>query len=71
MKTSDLKVTLNGKERKVRKGATLTDLLDEVGARRESTAVAVNHFVIPRSELAGRVLREGDAVEIIEAVGGG
>jgi len=55
----------------MREGATLADLLDETGTRRESTAVAVNMAVVPRGEMAGRVLREGDSVEIIEAVGGG
>lgn len=66
-----MRVTLNGKEREMREGATLADLLDETGTRRESTAVAVNMAVVPRGEMAGRVLREGDSVEIIEAVGGG
>ena len=66
-----MKVTLNGKERELKEGATLAVLLDETGTRRESTAVAVNLAVVPRGEMATRVLREGDSVEIIEAVGGG
>jgi thiamine biosynthesis protein ThiS len=34
-------------------------------------AVAVNREVIPRHEHAKHVLREGDAVEVIQAVAGG
>ena len=66
-----MKVTLNGKEREMKEGATLADLLDEVGARWESTAVALNMAVVPRGEFSRRALNEGDSVEIIEAVGGG
>jgi thiamine biosynthesis protein ThiS len=66
-----MKIRVNGNDREVRKGATLAELLAELKSPGKSTAVAVNLVVVPRGELARRVLTEGDSVEIIEAVGGG
>jgi sulfur carrier protein len=37
----------------------------------EAVAVALNLNVVPRSQLAERVLVDGDRVEVVRAVGGG
>jgi sulfur carrier protein len=41
------------------------------GPDRRGVAVAVNGEVVPRGEWGERGLREGDAIEVVEAVQGG
>ena len=64
-------VEINGEPQRVAAGCTLTALLSrlEVGERR--VAVAINREVIPRSEFDDVQLRDGDRIEVLEAVGGG
>jgi sulfur carrier protein len=51
---------------------TVAALLAAKGlAGAKGLAVAVNEVVVPRSSWAGTVLRAGDEVEIVRAVGGG
>ncbi len=64
-------IVLNGAAREIQCATTVTQLLDPLGARVGAVAVEVNREVVPRSEHATRVLREGDRVEIVHFVGGG
>ncbi len=64
-------ISVNGQARAVAEGATLGDLIAELGIRREGIAVARNDDVVPRSRLDATPLRAGDAIEIIAAVAGG
>ena len=66
-----MRVTLNGRPREATEGITLAGLLEEAGLASGSFAVAVNMTVIPRSRIALYALKEGDHIEVIEAVGGG
>lgn len=63
-----MRISVNGTEREVPNGVVLADLLP---GSAEGTAVAVDGEVVPRSELAGRRLVEGDVVEVVTAVQGG
>ena len=51
-------------------GATLGGGLS-TGLAGKRVAVEVNLEIVPRSQHATRVLREGDRVEIVHAIGGG
>jgi sulfur carrier protein len=64
-------LSVNGTSRDVTAGTTLDVLLDELGVRRDGSAVALNDDVVPRARYAATVLREGDRLEIIVAVAGG
>ena len=64
-------IQVNGESREVADGATLDSLLEDVGMRRDGTAVALNDDVVPRARHAATALREGDRLEIIVAVAGG
>ena len=64
-------ITVNGESREVADGATLGALLEQLGVRRDGSAVALNDDVVPRAQHAARPLREGDRLEIIVAVAGG
>ena len=68
---SALAIRVNGEPREVASGSTLAQLVDALGLTGRKIAVAVNRDVVPRAAHAARVLRAGDRVEILEAVGGG
>jgi sulfur carrier protein len=67
----EIGVRVNGDERFVRAGATLAELLGELGLAGRRVAVAVNREVVPRAARESRAIAEGDRIEILEAVGGG
>ena len=66
-----LNITVNGRPRRVRAGATLADLVLELGLAEATVAVEKNHAVVRRRELAGAALAEGDEIEVVTLVGGG
>lgn len=66
-------ITHNGEALSLEVGATVADLLTARfdDPRPHGIAVAVNGEVVPRGDWAGRVLVEGDGVEVVTAVQGG
>lgn len=66
-----VRVTVNDEPRALPDGATVADLIAalELGPRR--IAVEVNRAVVPRAEYPSTPLHDGDAVEVIQFVGGG
>ena len=71
MNTSMLSITLNGEPRTIRGGATLADLATEIGLDPAKVAVERNLEIVPRSTLAGALIAQDDAIEIVHFVGGG
>ncbi|WP_241982067.1 sulfur carrier protein ThiS [Cryobacterium ruanii] len=78
-----VRITVNGQERKVLPGITVTDLVAEITDRsiaqdghapdgqRLGVAVACNAEVVPRSQWWCTGLTAGDEIEILTAVQGG
>ncbi len=66
-----MQIEVNGTEKQVPTGITLLDLLEQLGFTEGRIAVEVNHDIVPRSQHAEHYLREGDRVEIVQAIGGG
>ena len=68
-----MNVVLNGEERELRDGATLSDAVDASGAPpdRSGVAVAVAGEVVPRGEWDTTRLADGAQVEVLQAVQGG
>jgi sulfur carrier protein len=64
-------ILLNGESRTVTEPCRVTDLLHAEGLGERRVAVEVNGAIVPRSAHASRVLRAGDQVEIVHALGGG
>ena len=64
-------VQVNGAPREVPAELTLRDLVKMLGFEQELVAVEVNQELVPRAEHAGRSVRSGDRIEIVEFVGGG
>jgi sulfur carrier protein len=68
---ASVSLTVNGEAREAPVGATVRGLVELLQLDGRRVAVAVNRDVVPRSEYTTRALRDGDRVEILEAVGGG
>lgn len=66
-----MRIRVNGDETEVAADASVRSLLVSLELDREGVAVAVDLVVVPRSQWDRRGLREGEAVEVICAVGGG
>lgn len=66
-----MNLTINGKQREVHSSKTIAELVRELNIVAPNIAVAVNRQVVPRSQYAASLLMEGDAIEIVHAVGGG
>jgi sulfur carrier protein len=64
-------IQLNGRPKHIEDGSTLAILLRDEGLAERRVAVEVNADIIPRGRHATHVLREGDRVEIVHALGGG
>lgn len=69
--TDSISLTLNGEPRRVAAGASIADLVREIGLDPAKVAVERNLEIVPRSTLANVRLAEGDALEIVHFVGGG
>jgi thiamine biosynthesis protein ThiS len=66
-----MKVLVNGQERELPDGTTLTDLVRELSLERHPIAVERNRSVVPKDRFAATRLAEGDRIEIVSLVGGG
>ncbi len=66
-----MKLKVNGDPMEVAPGTTVTRLLEELKLKPELVVVELNLKILPRGELAGAELKEGDQVEIVHFVGGG
>lgn len=64
-------ILLNGALLPVPEDTTLAALLEAQQLAQRRVAVEVNGEIVPRSRHAGQVLREGDRVEVVHALGGG
>lgn len=67
----DMNISLNGENREIPRGTTISGLLDLLGIQRDRVAVEVNVSVIKKASYGEHVLSEGDQVEVVSFVGGG
>ena len=68
-----MKATVNGERRELPAGATVASVLEllDVGGDARGVAVAVDGEVVLRSCWAQTALRDGAAIEVVAAIGGG
>lgn len=69
--TETISLTLNGELRRFRAGASVADLVQDIGLDPAKVAVERNLEIVSRSTLTQVVLAEGDRLEIVHFVGGG
>ena len=66
-----MKIIINGEEREVNEGTTVSQLLEEMKTPAVGIAVERNQEIVSRSLHPTTVLEEGDILEIVKMVGGG
>jgi sulfur carrier protein len=66
-----MEITLNGAPTQLPEAATIAQLLVQAGLAERRVAVEVAGTIVPRSAHGTHVLRPGDRVEIVHALGGG
>ena len=64
-------VTLNGKKHEIDTEKTIAMLLAEINVPTTGTAIAVNDEIISRTIHESHLIKDGDRIEIIRAIGGG
>ena len=68
--SASISIIVNGSARTVPAGASIIDLLRELGLESGRVAVERNREIVPRSAWLESVLAEGDHFEIVHFVGG-
>lgn len=68
---ADIKIKLNGQERTVEAGITVSQLLELLRIKPGVVVVEHNLNILKRAQHKHTVLNDGDEVEIIHFVGGG
>ena len=67
-----MKVEINGQPTELDDGASVRDAAASLGVEPgRGVAIALDGEVVPRRELERTVLREGQRVEVVTAIGGG
>ena len=66
-----IQLSVNGQARRLEPGANVAQLLDALELAGKRVAVEKNGEIVPRSQYSDTRLAEGDALEIVVAVGGG
>ena len=66
-----MNIEINGKTETLDEGISLAALVDQKGLTGKRIAIEVNEELITRKEYDGHNLKEGDQVEIVQAIGGG
>jgi thiamine biosynthesis protein ThiS len=69
--SEQIAITVNGESRAAKTGATVIDLLGELGLESGRVAIERNREILPRSVWLETALAEGDTFEIVHFVGGG
>ena len=64
-------IHVNGDNREIEEGSTVSDLLGELKLRADQVAVEINLKILDRKEFDGIILQEDDHVEILSFIGGG
>jgi thiamine biosynthesis protein ThiS len=66
-----MELVINGNSESVPDGISAAQLIEQLGLADERLAMEVNREIVPRSSFTSHVLRPGDRVEIVRAIGGG
>jgi sulfur carrier protein len=66
-----IQLSVNGQVRRFELGANIAQLLDTLELAGKRVAVERNGEIVPRGRYAATRLADGDALEIVVAVGGG
>ena len=66
-----LAITVNGESRTIKPGASVIDLLQEIGLSSGRVAIERNLEILPRDQWPITIIQPNDRYEIVHFVGGG
>ncbi|MEZ5490025.1 MAG: sulfur carrier protein ThiS [Gammaproteobacteria bacterium] len=66
-----MEVLVNGKTVSLPEASSLAALIKTLSLQDSRVAVEVNRDIVPRSQYESTHLKNGDQVEIVQAIGGG
>ena len=66
-----MRVKINGEDREVDDGLTLTALLESLQIQPGRVVVERNRDIVPRDSYSATLIDDGDTLEIVHFVGGG
>lgn len=66
-----MKIRVNGEDKEVTDGLSITSLLEELQIRPARVVIELNRNIVSRQAHSSTLLKDGDAVEIVQFVGGG
>ena len=69
--TTSVEITVNGEPRQSANGATVLDLLRQLGLNSGRVAIERNREILPRARWSEAHVEKGDTYEIVQFVGGG
>ena len=64
-------IAINGEARAVERATNVAELIEELGLPALATLVEHNGLALRRAEWPGRLLGEGDRIELVRIVAGG
>jgi len=71
IRNETIRVQLNGKERQVDRGHTVSTLLESLDLHPGMVVVELNRDILPRDRYGEVRVGEGDTLELVHFVGGG
>ena len=69
--TATLRVRLNGKDREIEDGHTVTSLLESLDLHPGMVVVELNREILARDRYGDVPVGDGDTIELVHFVGGG
>ena len=66
-----IQIVLNGEPLSLAEGSSVAELLQQLELHGRRIAVELNRDIVVRSAHATTLLRDGDRIEIVHAIGGG
>ena len=66
-----MNILLNNKPETIFDGLTIKKLLEQKNIQNKYFAVEINQKIIPKSDHGSYLIKDGDKIEIITAIGGG
>ncbi len=66
-----MNILLNNKPEVLFEDSTIKNLLEKKNIKNKYYAIEVNKKIIPKSDHESYVIKDGDRIEIITAIGGG
>lgn len=64
-------IILNGEPKAIKQNSNISDLIQLMDLGEARIAVELNLEIVPRSEHVTTILKEGDTLEVVHAIGGG